>query len=100
MTTLSSKKYVQIRNTHTQHLLRPCNGGDVWFCVAVNKCTTGQYSVRTVFTYRLNISCCQIHTKSAISGFYDRYIVERKANVSLEIPNFVTPIFREPLQYK
>ena len=43
-------------------------GDDVWFCVAVNKCSTGQCSVRTVFIYRFNIPCCQIHTKSAISG--------------------------------
>ena len=53
--------------THTQICFN--RGGDVWFCVAVNKCSTGQCSVRTVLTYRLDISCCQIHTKSAISGF-------------------------------
>ena len=61
-------KEVCANSKHT-HSIYFDHGGDVWFCVAVNKCTTGQYSVRTVFTYRLNISYCQIHTKSAINGF-------------------------------
>ena len=67
MTILSSKKCVRIQK-YTHCICFDC-GGDVWFCVAVNKCSTGQFSVRTVLTYRLYISCCQIHTKSAISGF-------------------------------
>ena len=60
-------KEVCANSKHTHNIC--FNRGDgVWFCVAVNKRSTGQCSVRTVFIYRFNISCCQIHIKSAKSG--------------------------------
>ena len=78
MTTLSSKKCVRIQK-HTHSIC--CNrGGDVWFCVAVNKCSTGQCSVRTVLKARIRTSGGQYYHQFNKSSFIIVSLLPTKAN--------------------